>query len=112
MSYLSVSQTAEKWGISTRRIQILCGEGRIPGAMRIDEFWAIQMMLQNQQTRESRTERISRGPLKTKNEPQVITAILTRNQLIHKGPWVRILPSPSRKKPLLSTRTREVFSCF
>ena len=80
--------------------------------MRIDEFWAIQMMLQNQQTRESRTERISRGPLKTKNEQQVITAILTRNQLIHKGPWVRILPSPSRKKPLLSTRTREVFLAF
>ena len=41
MSYLSVSQTAEKWGISTRRIQILCREGRIPGAMRIGEFWAI-----------------------------------------------------------------------
>ena len=41
MSYLSVSQTAEKWGISTRRIQILCGEGRIPGAMRIGAFWAI-----------------------------------------------------------------------
>lgn len=31
MNYLSVSQTAEKWGISTRRIQILCGEGRITG---------------------------------------------------------------------------------
>lgn len=41
MNYLSVSQTAEKWGISTRRIQILCGEGRIPGAMRIGAFWAI-----------------------------------------------------------------------
>lgn len=41
MSYLSVSQTAEKWGISTRRIQILWGEGRIPGAMRIGAFWAI-----------------------------------------------------------------------
>lgn len=41
VSYLSVSQTAEKWGISTRRIQILCGEGRIPGAMRIGAFWAI-----------------------------------------------------------------------
>lgn len=41
MSYLSVSQTAEKWGISTRRIQILCGEGRIPGAMRIGAFWVI-----------------------------------------------------------------------
>lgn len=41
MNYLSVSQTAEKWGISTRRIQILCGEGRIPGAMRIGAFWVI-----------------------------------------------------------------------
>lgn len=41
MNYLSVSQTAEKWGISTRRIQVLCGEGRIPGAMRIGAFWAI-----------------------------------------------------------------------
>ena len=41
MNYLSVSQTAENWGISTRRIQILCGEGRIPGAMRIGAFWAI-----------------------------------------------------------------------
>ena len=41
MNYLSVSQTAEKWGISTRRIQILCGEERIPGAMRIGAFWDI-----------------------------------------------------------------------
>ena len=41
MNYLSVSQTAEKMGISTRRIRILCGEGRIPGAMRIGAFWAI-----------------------------------------------------------------------
>lgn len=41
MNYLSVSQTAEKWGISTRRIQILCGEGRIPGAMRMGAFWVI-----------------------------------------------------------------------
>ena len=41
MEYLSISQTAEKWGISTRRIQILCNEGRIPGAMRIGSVWAI-----------------------------------------------------------------------
>ena len=31
MKYLSIAQTAERWGISTRRIQILCGEGRVPG---------------------------------------------------------------------------------
>ena len=35
MEYLSVRQTAEKWGISTRRIQILCANDRIEGAIRI-----------------------------------------------------------------------------
>ncbi len=41
MEYLSIRQTAEKWGISVRRIQILCKESRIPGAIRIDYSWAI-----------------------------------------------------------------------
>lgn len=35
MALLSVSQTAELWGISPRRIQVLCGEGRIPSAVRV-----------------------------------------------------------------------------
>ena len=39
MKYLSIAQTAERWGISTRRIQILCGEGRVPGAIRIGSGW-------------------------------------------------------------------------
>lgn len=41
MKYLSVSQTAEKWGISTRRMQTLCNENRIEGAVRIGYAWAI-----------------------------------------------------------------------
>ena len=41
MGYFSISQTAEKWGISQRRIRILCVEGRIPGAMKIGSYWAI-----------------------------------------------------------------------
>ncbi len=41
MDYLSISQTAEKWNISRRRIQVLCTQGRIPGAMRIGYSWAI-----------------------------------------------------------------------
>ena len=41
MKYLSIRQTAERWGISTRRIQILCAQGRVPGAIRIDYSWAI-----------------------------------------------------------------------
>lgn len=41
MDYLSIKQTSEKWGISTRRIQVLCGEDRIPGAIKIGSYWAI-----------------------------------------------------------------------
>ena len=36
MKYLSITQTAERWGISTRRIQILCGRGARP---RCDPHW-------------------------------------------------------------------------
>ena len=35
MKYLSIAQTAERWGISTLRIQILCGEGRVTRPNRI-----------------------------------------------------------------------------
>lgn len=41
MSFISASQAAEKWRISQRRVQILCAEGRINGAMKIGSFWAI-----------------------------------------------------------------------
>lgn len=41
MEYLSIRQTSEKWGISGRRIQRLCTEGRIPGAMKIGSYWAV-----------------------------------------------------------------------
>lgn len=41
MEYLSIRQTSEKWGISVRRIQVLCSENRIPGATKIGSYWAI-----------------------------------------------------------------------
>jgi hypothetical protein len=41
MDYISIRQLSEKWEISTRRIQILCRDGRIPGAMRIANTWAV-----------------------------------------------------------------------
>lgn len=34
MDYISVKEAAEKWGISERRIQILCSGNRIDGVMR------------------------------------------------------------------------------
>ena len=41
MEYLSIRQVSEKWGLSTRRINVLCSEGRIPGATKIGSYWAI-----------------------------------------------------------------------
>ena len=41
MVFLSTKQASDKWGISSRRIQILCAEGRIEGAIRIGNIWAI-----------------------------------------------------------------------
>ncbi len=34
MEYLKITEVAEKWGISPRRLQILCAEGKIEGAVR------------------------------------------------------------------------------
>lgn len=41
MNYLSVTQTAEKWDMTPRRVQVLCNEGRIAGAQRVGNVWTI-----------------------------------------------------------------------
>ena len=39
--YITVKQAAEKWGISDRRVRILCSEGKISGATREGRSWMI-----------------------------------------------------------------------
>ena len=41
MDYLSAKETAKKWNISRRRVQILCEEGRIEGAFKLSDVWVI-----------------------------------------------------------------------
>lgn len=41
MNFLSVAQTAEKWEMTPRRVQVLCNEGRIDGAQRVGNVWTI-----------------------------------------------------------------------
>lgn len=41
MEYLSIKQTSDRWDLSPRRIQVLCAQGRIDGAVRIGYAWAI-----------------------------------------------------------------------
>ena len=41
MEYMTSGQAAKKWGISQRRVQILCAEGRIKGIFKLGDAWAI-----------------------------------------------------------------------
>ena len=41
--YMTVKQAAEKWGISDRRVRILCSEGKIPGITRRGRSWMIPL---------------------------------------------------------------------
>ena len=58
MEYLSISQMAEKWGVSRRRIQVLCSENRIEGAVRIGFAWAIPVMQKSRPMHELKVENI------------------------------------------------------
>ena len=41
MGYITTNQASDKWGISQRRVQVLCAEGRIDGVFKLGEAWAI-----------------------------------------------------------------------
>ena len=39
--YMTVKETSEKWGLSTRWVNELCKAGKIPGAQLFAGVWAI-----------------------------------------------------------------------
>ena len=41
MEYLTTVELSEEWGISSRRIGVLCAEGRIDGAVKKGKTWLI-----------------------------------------------------------------------
>ena len=41
MEYISCPEAAKKWGISERRVQILCSENRIPNVSKLGYMWLI-----------------------------------------------------------------------
>lgn len=41
MELMSAKQAAELWGISPRRVAILCSEGRISGAQMVGRSWVV-----------------------------------------------------------------------
>ena len=72
MVYISAQQAATKWGISKRRVQVLCTENRIKNATRIGNMWVVPEdalkpadgRVQTHHTVESPTARVARNALK------------------------------------------------
>lgn len=64
MDYMPISEASKKWGISRRRIQVLCATDRIPGAARLGYAWAIP-----KDAEKPKDERIKSGKyIKNQNE--------------------------------------------
>jgi len=40
-NYVTIKEIAERWGISTRRVQKMCADGMIPGVIKFGNAWAI-----------------------------------------------------------------------
>lgn len=41
MNFISAAEMAKNWGISKRRVTILCKEGRVQGAAIVGNMWLI-----------------------------------------------------------------------
>ncbi len=57
MKYITASQAAKKWGISQRRVQILCAQNRIVGVFKLGDNWAIPESAEKPKDKRKKLER-------------------------------------------------------
>lgn len=41
MEYMTLKEASDKWGVTPRRINYYCADGRIPGATKVATIWLI-----------------------------------------------------------------------
>lgn len=41
MDYMTIKEASEKWGVTPRRVNYYCTDGRIPGAVKMAGVWLI-----------------------------------------------------------------------
>jgi len=68
MKYISPKEAAVKWGVSQRRVNTLCAEGRIEGAVRHSRVWLIP------ETAEKPTDARTKSGRYIKSNPGALTA--------------------------------------
>nr|WP_297707233.1 DNA-binding protein [uncultured Butyrivibrio sp.] len=54
--FITIKEVSEKWGITERRIRVLCEQGRIHGASKIGPMWVIPV-----KTKKPEDKRIKNG---------------------------------------------------
>jgi len=57
VNFITPKEASKKWGISERRIQKLCEEGRIDGVIRFSKVWAIPKDAEKPKDARLKTER-------------------------------------------------------
>jgi hypothetical protein len=68
MRYISPKEAAAKWGVSQRRVNTLCAEGRIEGAVRHSRVWLIP------EAAEKPTDARTKSGRYIKGDPEALTA--------------------------------------
>lgn len=69
MRYMTPQEAAAKWGISRRRVNILCAQGRIPGVERHGGIWLIPEETTKPKDRRVKTERYITEPCNKEQPP-------------------------------------------
>ena len=55
MNYITTTQAGVKWGVSRRRVIILCQEGRVAGAQQAGRNWIIPEDAEKRERAERKT---------------------------------------------------------
>ena len=63
MNGITAKEAAEKWGITPRQVQLLCSQGRIPGAVRFGHAWLIPANAEKPQDGRRKNKENDKGPL-------------------------------------------------
>ncbi len=69
MEYFNITETAERWGISSRRLQTLCANGKVEGATRLGKVWMIPKTAQKPLDGRTKAGKNSADPLPEKDLP-------------------------------------------
>jgi hypothetical protein len=64
LDWMTAQQAADKWGITSRRVQALCKNGQIEGVVRLGNAWLIPKGISK-----PRDGRYKNGSIPTENKP-------------------------------------------